>query len=93
MAEGAGLDAAVVAEARVELVGLLFSANPRRERTVELIRRVRDANESMIRSGVTDRIPRLSERFGLGRTRIYEILQQSGDTADGFEVQSTASES
>lgn len=85
-AESAGAGE-LVSEARRELIDVLLLVDPRKEKTAALARRVREAEERLIRSGVTTgRTALLSEQFQLSRQYVHELLKLSGDSVDASVI-------
>jgi len=66
----------------LELRELRRMVNPRRRRTLELARRVKALREKGVAAAA------LQQRFGVSRTRIYQLLQLSSILLDNDAVSS-----
>lgn len=87
-AETAGAGA-LVNEARRELIDVLLLIDPRKEKTAALARRVREADQRLIRSGVaTGRTALLCEQFQVSRQYLHELRRMSGDSVDASVIPS-----
>ena len=90
LAAAGGADPGWLREAADEIAALMFElaqlrrlVNPRRRRTLELARRVKALRDQGVAAAA------LQARFGVSRTRIYQLIELSSKTLDNDALSSS----